>query len=710
MNNDKLTLHTADKSDANYAALAALFPNAVTETITGYEQDENGNDILSKPIIERAVDADVLTQEINSRVVSGKEERYQFTWPDKRKSVLAANAPIAATLRPCREESVDFDNTENLYIEGDNLDVLKLLQETYLNRVKMIYIDPPYNTGNDFIYNDEFGMRSSEFLELDGQYDEDGNRMVKNLDSNGRFHTDWLNMIYPRLRLARDLLRDDGAIFISCDDNEINNLRKICDDVFGTGNFISQVIVQTNPRGRTFDRFIAKTHEYIVVYSKNTDFDALREIPKTETAIAGYQKQDKEGKYRLLELRNRNPVFNRTNRPLMFYPFYADPNLLDVSLTPTERHTIEIYPRNSEGVDGCWTWGLEKATNEIYLLVANLANTGKWSVFRKDYLDGTSLYTKAKGLWLEKEMNHENGKELVRELFGITPFDFPKSIDYIKKCLLLGTAPYGEDIVLDFFSGSATTAHAVMQLNAEDGGKRKFIMVQLPEVCAEDSEAAKAGYKNICEIGKERIRRAGDNLAYKVRIEKPIHAKEEWVGETGKTRHVELNSKQIEIEEQAGVNYRIEHRIVTEKERFGGEPLCDVGFRVLKLDSSNMKDVYYTPQEYVEQNFSFDGLIDNIKEDRTPEDLLFQVMLDLGILLSAKVETRAIGGATVFFVEDNYLIACFERVTDEIITEIAQAAPYYAVFRDSSFASDSTLVNFEQVFKTYSPTTIRRVL
>jgi adenine-specific DNA-methyltransferase len=343
-------------------------------------------------------------------------------------------------------------------------------------------------------------------------YDEDGDRLFRNTESNGRFHSDWCSMIYPRLVLARNLLRDDGAIFISCDDNEIDNLRKICDEVFGSHNFIAQVIVQTNPRGRTFDRFIAKTHEYIVVYVNKLEFDALREIPKDDKAIAGYQKEDDNGKYRLLELRNRNPVFNRTNRPLMFYPFYADPDKLDVSLTPTDRHTVEIFPRNSEGVDGCWTWGLEKATNEINLLVANLANTGKWSVFRKDYLEGSSLYTKAKGLWLEKEMNHENGKEMVRALFGATPFDFPKSVDYIKKCLLLGTSSYGTDIVLDFFSGSATTAHAVMQLNAEDGGKRKFIMVQLPEPCADGTEAKKAGYSTICEIGKERIRRAGQKI------------------------------------------------------------------------------------------------------------------------------------------------------------------------------------------------------
>jgi adenine-specific DNA-methyltransferase len=506
-------------------------------------------------------------------------------------------------------------------------------------------------------------VASEEWLEISGDYDESGNRMVRNLDSNGQYHTDWLNMIYPRLRVARDLLSDNGVIFISIDDSEIENLKKMCNEIFGSGNYVALVIVQTNPRGRTFDRFIAKTHEYILVYSKNINVDGINDIPKDEKAIAGYSKEDSKGKYRLLELRNRNPVFNRSNRPLLFYPFYADPQRMDVSLVPTDSHTIEIYPRNSQGEDGCWTWGLEKAKKENHLLLANLANTGKWTVFRKDYLEGTSLFTKSKGLWLDKEMNHENGKEIVGELFGKTPFDFPKSVQYIKKCLQLGTSVSREEIILDFFSGSSTTAHAVMQLNAEDGGKRKFIMVQLPEVCAGDSEAAKAGYKNICEIGKERIRRAGKKI---------------------------INESPLDRAE------------------------LDIGFRVLKLDSSNMKDVYYTPQDTVSEigtlAVDLDGFVDNIKTDRTPEDLLFQVMLDLGIFISSRIEKREIAGKIVYFVDNNKLLACFDRVTNEIITEIAKSKPYYAVFRDSSFYNDATLVNFEQIFKTYSPTTIRKVL
>jgi adenine-specific DNA-methyltransferase len=650
MNKSKqLPMQTVNLSNEKFSAFAALFPNAVTESV-----DENG-------VITRAIDADVLRQEINARVVEGKEERYQFTWPDKKKSMLLANAPIDATLRPCREESENFDDTENLYIEGDNLDVLKLLRETYLNRVKMIYIDPPYNTGSDFVYNDDFAEDAGEFLSRDGQYDDEGNRLVKNLDSNGRFHTDWLNMIYPRLRLAKDLLRDDGSLFISIDDNEIENLKKICNEIFGEINFVAQVIVQTNPRGRTFDKFIAKTHEYILIYVKNINVDGLYNIHKSEHAIAEYQKKDNNGKYRLLELRNRNPVFNRINRPLMFYPLFANPDTLEVSLLPTEKHTVEIYPRNSQGEDGCWTWGLEKATAEIGLLVANHANTGKWSIFRKDYLEGTSLFTKSKALWLEKEMNHENGKETVGDLFGKTPFDFPKSVSYISKCLQIATSSGGQDIILDFFSGSATTAHAVMQLNAEDGGKRKFIMVQIPEPCAADSEAAKAGYANICEIGKERIRRAGSKI-------KADNADKE------------------------------------------GIDSLDTGFRVLKLASSNMKDVYYTPDEQVKQWCNLDGLVDNIKKDRTAEDLLFQVMLDLGVPLSEKITRREIGGKTVFSVGNNNLAACFESVTDKIVTQIAQSKPCYAVFRDSGFAGDSTMANFEQIFATYSPTTVRKVL
>ena len=665
---DKLKMHTPNLADENFKKLAALFPNAVTETI-----DENG-------AVVRAIDADVLRQEISSAVVEGSQERYQFTWPDKKRSVVLANQPIAKTLRLDRSKSVGRDgtpgsiDTENIYIEGDNLDALKLLQETYLGKVKMIYIDPPYNTGNDFVYEDDFSQSADEYIQGSGQLDEQGNRLVQNPESNGRFHTDWLNMLYPRLRIARDLLTDDGAMFISIDDNEVDNLRKLCDEIFGNQNFVSQVIVQTNPRGRTFDKYIAKTHEYILVYVKDINRECVFQIPKDEQSISQYQKEDSHGKYRLLELRNRNPVFNRTNRPKMFYPFYADPQKKDVRLEPDKRHTVEIYPRNSEGVDGCWTWGLEKTKANLNLLVANLANTGKWSVFRKDYLEGTSLYTKSKALWTESEMNHENGKEMVGELFGNTPFDFPKSVEYIKKCILLGTTK--DSVVMDFFSGSATSAHAVMQLNAEDGGNRKFIMVQLPEVTDEKSEARKAGYETICEIGEERIRRAGK------KIKEELQKKEE-------------ESDQLTLADNSSLHTT--------------DSSLDIGFRVFRVDSSNMEDVYYTPAEL--QQDQLELFADNIKPDRTPEDLLFQVMLDLGILLSSEIKETEIAGKKVFSVADGYLIACFDKdVTEETVKAIAQKQPFYAVFRDSGMASDSVATNFEQIFETYSPKTVRRVL
>jgi len=641
---EKMKMHSLNKVDDNIRRIGALFPNCVTE-----RKNADGE-------IEYAIDFDMLRQELSTVVVEGNEERYQFTWPDKKKTILAANAPISDTLRPCREESEDFDNTQNLYIEGDNLAVLKLLQETYLGKIKMIYIDPPYNTGNDFVYNDDFAEDAEEYLNNSGQFDDEGNRLVQNTESNGRFHTDWLNMIYSRIRLAKDLLTEDGALFISIDDNEVDNLRKICDEIFGHTNFVSQVIVQTNPRGRTFDKYIAKTHEYVLVYVKNIDLECVYQIPKDEQSISQYQKEDQHGKYRLLELRNRNPVFNRSNRPKMFYPFYADPNTMKVSLTQDDRYSVEIYPRNSEGLDGCWTWGLEKTKANMHLLVANHASTGKWSVFRKDYLEGTSLYTKCKALWTETEMNHEYGKEMVGKLFGNAPFDFPKSVDYIKKCLVLGTRK--DSIVLDFFSGSATTAQAVMQLNAEDGGNRKFIMIQLPEATADGTQAKKSGYETICKIGEDRVRKAG---AY--------------------------------VKETMGIT----------------ASNLDTGFRVLKLDSSNMKDVYYNPDEY--EITMFDSLTDNIKEDRTPEDLLFQVMLDLGVLLSSKIEETTVAGKRVFNVADGFLIACFDNeVTEDTITAIAKQKPYYFVMRDSSMASDSVATNFEQIFATYSPDTVRKVL
>jgi len=621
---DKLKMSTPNLADNNFAALAAMFPNAVTETI-----DENGE-------VVRAIDADILAQEINTHVVSGKEERYQFTWPDKKKSVLLANAPIAAALRPCREESVDFDNTENLYIEGDNLDVLKLLRETYLNRVKMIYIDPPYNTGKDFIYEDDFAEETGEFLRRDGQYDEQGNRLTPNLDSNGRFHTDWLNMIYPRLRVARDLLTDDGVIFISIDDGEQENLKKICNEIFGAQNYIEQLVWKRRANTPN-DRFIGKIHEYVIVYCKNKELVKLFLQPRNGEIDEKYK--------------------NPNNDPRG--PWFAD-NLSANGKGGRLAQSCVFPIRNPyDGKDymppknKCWLYGHEKVDQ---LIADNRIGfrEGSGTPYLKRFLSEVRQGSTLPTIILDGGVSVDSAKE-IRDLFSNDYFEFPKPTKLLKKLLICGLGI--NDIVMDFFSGSATTADAVMQLNAEDGGKRKFIMVQLPEPCDENSDAYKTGYKTIAEIGKERIRRAGKKI------------KED------------------------------------NKDKPGIENL-DIGFRVLKLDSSNMKDVYYTPEEYAQMNFNLEGFMDNIKPDRTEEDLLFQVMLDLGIPLSAKIRQE---GET-FYVNDNYLIACFGRVDTALITEIAKKKPYYAVFRDSSFINDSAMVNFEQVFSTYSPNTIRRVL
>lgn len=647
---DKLKMQTKNKADENFKKLSALFPNAVTETI-----NENGE-------LVRAIDKDILMQEINTSIVEGKEERYQFTWPDKKKSILLANSPISKTLRPCREESVDFDNTENLYIEGDNLEVLKLLQETYLGKIKMIYIDPPYNTGNDFVYNDDFSESSEEYLDRSGQFDDEGNRLVQNTESNGRFHTDWLNMIYPRLKLAKDLLSEDGVIFISIDDNEQENLKKVCDEVFGESNFFSQIIVQHNKRGQTYKQ-ISKTHEYIIIYTKSNDSE-FNELEK-DLDHSDLNLKDNIGAYNIRELRNRNPKFGRHNRPNLFYPIYVNTHKIDkdnfcpVSLIKNDDFCEEVFPYNSSGIESCWRWGTNLCIKNINWdtqnsnLVARCRADGKYNIYEK-YRKTTY---KPKSIWTETDIITEKGTVELGRLEMSSYFDFPKPTALLRKCLQIGTN--SEDIILDFFSGSATTAHAVMQLNAEDGGNRKFIMVQVLEKTDEKSEAFKAGYKNICEIGKERIRRAGA----KIKEENPLTTQS-----------------------------------------------LDTGFRVLKCDTTNMKDVYYSPAEFTVQ--TLDGMEDNIKEDRTEEDLLFQVMLDLGVLLSSRIEEKIIDGKRVFVVGDeNYLVACFdENITEETVTKAAKMKPYYFVIRDSSMASDSVAANFEQIFEAYSAATVRKVL
>ena len=628
---DKLKMQTANRADENFKKLAGMFPNAVTETI-----DENGE-------VVRAIDKDVLMQEISCKVVDGNEERYQFTWPDKKRSILLANAPINKTLRPCREESVDFDNTENLYIEGDNLEVLKLLQETYLGKIKMIYIDPPYNTGNDFVYADDFAQSTDEYLENSGQFDDEGNRLVKNLDSNGRFHTDWLNMIYPRLKFAKDLLTDDGVVFISIDDNEVENLIKCCGEIFGESNFIAQIPWRKRTAKSDVPFGISQDYEYIIGFAKSSSFVASVDGKERKY----YETPDFAGKpWRIHDLTKQTTASERPNS----YFTIVNPK------------TGEKYPANPNA-----TWRITVDTIENYIAQNRI-------VFPGDY-DFLKISKPVLRYWKEDDVKKagdkfgrvavstklpdnigmsQDGTKEITSLLGTKAFSFPKPSSLLK--YFISVSVNENDYVLDFFSGSATTAHAVMQLNSEDGGHRKFIMAQLPEETDEKSEAHKAGYKNICEIGKERIRRA----AKKISDENP-------------------------------------------------ESKFDGGFRVLKCDSSNMKEVYYNPAEYEPSLFT--RLEDNIKEDRTPEDLLFQVMLDLGVLLSSKIAETTIVGKKVFNVEDNYLIACFDdNVTEDVITEIAKQKPYYFVMRDSSMANDSVATNFEQIFATYSPETVRKVL
>lgn len=638
---DKLKMHTPNKADENFKKLAALFPNAVTETI-----DENGE-------VVRAIDKDVLMQEISCTVVEGSEERYQFTWPDKKKSVLLANAPINKTLRPCREESVDFDTTENLYIEGDNLEVLKLLQETYLGKVKMIYIDPPYNTGSDFVYADNFAQSTDEYIANSGQFDEEGNRLVKNLDSNGRYHTDWLNMIYPRLKIAKNLLTEDGVIFISIDDSENKNLKNVCDEIFGAANFVSQLIWQNKKGGGNDSKYIAIEHEYILVYARN--ISALSEFYEaySDDYIKRYKEHDEIGRFFW-------DTFKRKSGK-QYYPIVCPDGT--------------VLQFDDDGNPISWLRSKARFESDIKSGEIRIVKLGdKWSVQFKQRIPlgktPRSIFT-TETVFTEQGTT-STGSSDVYEYFKKDVFSNPKPVELIK--FLLGFGLQKDDIVLDFFSGSATTAEAVMRSNAE--GKRcKYILVQLKEDIDPMLNSASANAKRVAEnavavldelrrphiipeLAKERIRRAGK----KIKDENP------------------LNTQNL-----------------------------DTGFRVLKCDTSNMKDVYYSPSDF-DRNL-LDLMADNIKEDRTPEDLLFQVMLDLGVELSSKIEETTIAGKKVFDVADGFLIACFDKdVNDETIKAIAQKQPYYFVMRDSSLANDSVATNFEQIFATYSPDTVRKVL
>ena len=620
-----LKMHSLNKIDENIAKIAQLFPNCVTEA-----KDENGE-------ITKKIDFDMLKQELSSALVEGREERYQFTWPDKKQAILTANAPINKTLRPCREESVNFDETENLYIEGDNLEVLKLLQETYLGKIKMIYIDPPYNTGNDFVYNDDFSQDADDYMSNSGQTDEEGNRLVTNTESNGRFHTDWLNMIYPRLKLAKDLLSDDGVIFISIGQDENANLVKICDEIFGKQNFISN-ICHKHRASVSNDRIISENHNHLLFYCKNIDVTYAKHNQIGEDPVLeGFNQKDEKGFYRLTPV--DGPGGAKKGNP--YYEFL--------------------------GVTGYWRYS--KETMEKKYKEGLIVKTEN-NLQQKYYLEQAKLSRRSVTTWWDSDFLTSSATSQLSKLMDGKYFDNPKSVNLLLRCLKMITHFDKDSLILDFFSGSATTAHAVMQLNAEDSGNRKYIMVQLPEVCDEKSEAFKAGYKNICEIGKERIRRAGQQILKACQNDK----------------------------EKDGLFSEVST---------GSASALDIGFRVLKCDTSNMEDVYYSPEHFDKQ----DLFKNNIKTDRTAEDLLFQVMLDLGIMLSSKIETKQIDGKTVYYVEGNYLVACFdENVTEETIAKIAKETPYYFVMKDSSMANDSVATNFEQIFTTFSPETIRKVL
>lgn len=583
---------------------------------------------------------------LSSEIVEGNEERYQFTWPDKRKAILAANAPINATLRPCREESVDFDTTQNLYIEGDNLDVLKCLKETYLHKVKMIYIDPPYNTGNDFVYEDDFAESASEYLANSGQFDEQGNRLVTNTESNGRFHTDWLNMIYPRLKVARDFLTEDGVIFISIGEEELYNLTNICNEIFGASNYISTISRVAKTASNMGD-FFASSVDYILCYAK--DINHTKKF-KGEVDASLYKKTETSGMRKGEKYRDDIAFFQSgLKHGGSRYPIVCPDG--EIVNTPNSKPW-----RTSEATFLQWKENgtiIFKETKTSPLINEVTGEKAHWNIYTKSYLkDREEKGTQPRNL-LTEYINRK-GADLIKT-YGI-PFDFAKPLELI--IFLQAILNDKNALILDFFSGSATTAHAVMQLNAEDGGNRKFIMVQLPELTDEKSEAYKAGYKNICEIGKERIRRAGA----KIKAENPLT-----------TQHL------------------------------------DTGFRVLKLDSSNMKDVFYSPKETEQQDLF--TLVDNVKPDRTSGDLLFQVMLELGATLDSKIEESMVDGKTIYDVGDGYLVACFDQeVSEDVVKAIAKMQPMYAVLRDTSMADDATATNFEQIFKTYAPNTTTKIL
>ena len=630
--------------DANIERIAEMFPNCITEA-----KDVNG-------MLRREVDFDQLRQELSASLVEGPRERYTLSWPGKNEAILTANAPIAKTLRPCEEESVDFENTKNIYIEGDNLDALKLLQETYLNKIKMIYFDPPYNTGKDFIYKDNFAENKADFDLLTQQIDQEGNRLVLNAESNGRYHSDWLRMMYSRLKLAMNLLSNDGVMFISIDENEIVNLQKICQEIFGENNVLGNFPVVMNLKGNQDAFGFAETHEYVVVCTKSKANCKLNGFNVDEESIIKEWIEDEYGLYKEADnLRATGVNAPREKRPNLWYPIFLNEsnNMFYVTTDdkPLDDTDTTILPINPEGLELSWYWGKANFNENKHNLILKKTTNG-WQFYKKQRPQLGDIPTKKpKSFFYKSDYSTSTATTKLKELFGNKIFDGPKPTPFLLDLTLIGSEK--DSIVLDFFSGSATTAHATMQLNAEDGGNRKFIMVQLPEVCDEKSEAFKAGYKTIAEIGKERIRRAGKKIK-------------------------EANAT--------------------------AAPNLDIGFRVFKVDTSNMKDVYYEPDELKQENLEL--FKDHIKPDRRPEDLLFQVFLDWGIDLALPIAKETIDEKKVFIVDTNALIACFDSgITEELVKKLAKHKPLRAVFRDDAFGSDSIKINVEQIFKLLSPAT-----
>ncbi|OBX81203.1 site-specific DNA-methyltransferase [Faucicola atlantae] len=648
-----LKMHTPNLVDSNIDRIAELFPNCITEKPKTDEQGNVLKDASGQAILERGIDFELLKQELSHSVIDGSQERYRLDWVGKREAIVTANSPIAKTLRPCRAESVDFDTTGNLFIEGDNLEALKLLQESYLGKVKMIYIDPPYNTGNDFIYNDDFAADTAEFFERSGQVDADGNRLVANTERNGRFHSDWLSMMYSRLKLARNLLSDDGVIFISIDENEVDNLKKIGLEIFGSSNFIGNIAVINNPKGRSDQKNLATAHEYLLTFQKS-NLAILKGFKAEEHITKRYNREDEKGLWREIDLRKTGDNDRAEDRPNMFYPFYWNENKNLLTLQKLSPDDIEILPMKNTEEKGCWRWGKSTAQSNLDNLYARyMPNKQQWSVFEKDYFDESNLI-KSTTVWNFKDVNSERGTESFVKNLGFEKkfFTSPKPLGTITRALLLATDKNA--LILDFFAGSSTTAHAVMQLNAEDGGNRKFIMVQIPEPTDPKSEAFKAGYPTIAEISKERIRRAGAKI-------KADNADKEGITE------------------------------------------LDTGFRVLKIDTSNMNDIYYRPQDYTQDLLN--QLETNIKADRSDEDLLFQFMLDTGVPLSLPIERTTINGHTIYQVGGNSLIASLDHIDATMVNDIAKMNPLKFITSERAIATDSDKTNIKERFKQLSPHT-----